>query len=87
MLGTGGLDEHIMDEWKGFNGDGPVRVGNGAAMHTQNDVFGEMVLALAPVFLDERFRAERSRAALKLIEQLARKAISVAGVPDAGIWE
>ncbi len=85
--GTSGLDEHILENWKGFNGDGPVRVGNGAAVHTQNDVFGEMVLALAPVFLDERFRAERSKAALKLIEQLARKAISVAGVPDAGIWE
>ncbi len=85
--GTSGLDEHVLEDWKGFNGDGPVRVGNGAAAHTQNDVFGEMVLALAPVFLDERFRAERSGAALKLIERLARKAISVAGVPDAGIWE
>jgi GH15 family glucan-1,4-alpha-glucosidase len=85
--GTSGLDEHILENWKGFNGDGPVRVGNGAAVHTQNDVFGEMVLALAPIFLDERFRAERSKAALKLIERLARKAISVAGVPDAGIWE
>ena len=85
--GTSGLDERILENWKGFNGDGPVRVGNGAATHIQNDVFGEMVLALAPVFLDERFRAERSGAALKLIERLARKAISVAGVPDAGIWE
>jgi GH15 family glucan-1,4-alpha-glucosidase len=85
--GTSGLDERILENWKGFNGDGPVRVGNGAAAHTQNDVFGEMVLALAPVFLDERFSAERSKAALKLIERLARKAISVAGVPDAGIWE
>jgi GH15 family glucan-1,4-alpha-glucosidase len=85
--GTSGLDECILENWKGFNGDGPVRVGNGAATHIQNDVFGEMVLALAPVFLDERFRAERSGAALKLIERLARKAISVAGVPDAGIWE
>jgi GH15 family glucan-1,4-alpha-glucosidase len=31
--------------------------------------------------------AERSPAALALIEGLARKAISLAGVPDAGIWE
>ena len=42
--------------WPGYDGDGPVRVGNGAALHTQHDIFGEMVLALAPVFLDERFR-------------------------------
>jgi GH15 family glucan-1,4-alpha-glucosidase len=46
-----------------------------------------MVLALAPIFLDERFTAERSKAAFGLIERLARKAVSVAGLPDAGIWE
>ncbi len=85
--GTCRLEERILEAWPGFNGEGPVRVGNGAATHTQNDVFGEMVLALAPVFLDERFSAERSKAALKLLEQLSRKAISVAGRPDAGIWE
>lgn len=85
--GTSSLEERILDNWPGFNGDGPVRVGNGAAKHTQNDVFGEMVLALVPIFLDERFSAERSKAALQLIERLARKAISVAGLPDAGIWE
>ena len=46
-----------------------------------------MVLALTPVFLDERFSAERSPATLELLERLARKAIAVAGTPDAGIWE
>lgn len=85
--GNPGPQEQILTDWKGFNGEGPVRIGNGAATHTQNDVFGEMVLALAPIFLDERFSAERSKAALQLIERLARKAISVAGQADAGIWE
>jgi GH15 family glucan-1,4-alpha-glucosidase len=64
-----------------------VRIGNGAALHSQHDIYGEMVLALTPIFLDERMSAERSPAALQLIEGLARKAISLAGVPDAGIWE
>lgn len=85
--GSRSPEEVILEGWPGFRGEGPVRVGNGAALHTQNDVFGEMVLALVPVFLDERFRAERSKPALKLIERLARKAISVVGKPDAGIWE
>lgn len=85
--GRPGPDEQILDHWSGFNGEKPVRVGNGASTHIQNDVFGEMVLSLAPIFLDERFSAERSPAVLKLIERLARKAISVAGQPDAGIWE
>jgi GH15 family glucan-1,4-alpha-glucosidase len=85
--GSSDLDERILSEWPGFRGEGPVRVGNGAARHAQNDIFGEMVLALTPIFLDERFSAERSRAALELIERLARRAIAVAGTPDASIWE
>jgi GH15 family glucan-1,4-alpha-glucosidase len=85
--GASDLDEEIVPGWPGFGGDGPVRIGNGAARHTQNDVYGEMVLALTPIFLDERFSAERSKAALELIERLARRAIAVAGTSDAGIWE
>lgn len=44
-----------------------MRVGNAAAEHVQNDIFGEMVLALAPVYLDERFQAERSPHAFDLL--------------------
>jgi len=85
--GSQELEESILDHWPGFNGEKPVRIGNGAALHSQHDIYGEMVLALTPIFLDERMSAERSPAALRLIEGLARKAISLAGVPDAGIWE
>jgi GH15 family glucan-1,4-alpha-glucosidase len=81
------LSERILPDWPGFRGEGPVRIGNQAAEHQQNDVFGEMVLALTPLFLDQRFRDQRSPRILELMKQLARKAISVAGKPDAGIWE
>ena len=85
--GSSNLEESILENWPGYNGEGPVRIGNGAAHHIQNDVYGEMVLALTPIFLDERMSDERSPATFRLIEELARKAISLAGVPDAGIWE
>jgi GH15 family glucan-1,4-alpha-glucosidase len=85
--GKSDLAESTLPHWAGFNGEGPVRVGNGAALHAQNDIFGEMVLALTPVFLDDRFAAERSKGALELLERLTRKAIAVVGSPDAGIWE
>ncbi len=85
--GGSDLDERELSDWPGFAGERPVRVGNAAARHVQNDVFGEMVLAIAPVFLDERFSAERSSATLELLTRLARKAVEVAGQPDAGIWE
>ncbi len=81
------LEEHLLDDWPGYMGEGPVRVGNDAVRHRQNDVFGEMVLALTPLFLDARFEDQVNPAALDLVTRLARKAVSVAGQPDAGIWE
>ncbi len=86
--GRSDLEERVLDGWPGFQGEKPVRVGNGAALHRQNDIYGEMVLALSPLFLDERFQEELlTRQSLDLLEQLARKAIEVAGTPDTGIWE
>jgi len=85
--GTSDLEERILGAWPGFGGEGPVRIGNGAAQHTQNDIFGEMTLALSPVYLDDRFADERSPETLALLERLADKAVAVQGTPDAGIWE
>jgi GH15 family glucan-1,4-alpha-glucosidase len=85
--GSHNLEERILEDWPGYNGEKPVRIGNAAAVHVQHDIYGEMVLALTPIFLDERMSAERSPAALRLIERLAQKAIPLAGTPDAGIWE
>ncbi len=85
--GAHGPEERILESWPGFSNDGPVRVGNGASLHLQNDVFGEMVLSLVPIYCDDRYSSDRSKATLELLQALARKAISVAGQPDAGIWE
>jgi GH15 family glucan-1,4-alpha-glucosidase len=81
------LTESTWPDWPGYRNEGPVRTGNAAALHRQNDVFGEMVLALSPIFLDARFRDQQTPAVLHLLTALTRKAISVAGQPDAGIWE
>jgi GH15 family glucan-1,4-alpha-glucosidase len=85
--GRSDLEEQVLSHWPGFLGEGPVRVGNGAAVHTQNDIFGEMVLALSPLYLDDRFSGERSASTLDLIARLADRAAAVVGTPDAGIWE
>jgi GH15 family glucan-1,4-alpha-glucosidase len=85
--GRGELEERVLADWPGHEGHGPVRVGNQAAEHVQHDVFGELVLALAPVFLDQRFQAEQTAEVLELLVRLARKGVAAAGTPDAGIWE
>lgn len=81
------LDERVLDAWAGFRGEKPVRVGNAAALHKQHDVFGEMVLALTPLFLDARFGDQVTPPVLDVVTRLARKAVAVAGQADAGIWE
>ena len=85
--GRSDLTEHVLPNWAGFENEGFVRVGNGAAVHKQHDIFGELVLALEPIFLDSRFEDQRTKGSLDLIERLARRAIAVAATPDAGIWE
>jgi len=85
--GRADLEESILPHWAGYNGEQPVRVGNGAATHLQYDVYGEMVLALTPLFLDARFRESVTPELLDLVTRLSHKAIKVAGEPDAGIWE
>ena len=84
---TADLQERIAPNWAGWNGDGPVRIGNAAAFYEQHDIFGELVLALAPIFHDERFSAERSPATRDLLFRLARRAIALVGRPDTSIWD
>ena len=73
--GKAGPAEHILDDWRGYCDQRPVRIGNQAASHRQNDVFGEMVIALAPFFLDARFREQVTEPVLDLVTRLARKAV------------
>ena len=58
--GSQNLEESILEDWPGYNGEGPVRIGNAAAHHLQHDIYGELVLALTPIFLDDRMTAEQA---------------------------
>ncbi len=81
------LPELEHTDWKGFADGRPVRSGNQAAEHTQNDVYGEMILTLAPIFLDERIRSLRTPEHEKLVEHLAKLCVDNISKPDAGLWE
>jgi GH15 family glucan-1,4-alpha-glucosidase len=81
------LTEEILPWLKGFKGIGPVRVGNAAYRMEQNDVYGEMVLAITPTFFDLRLDRTNPEQALKNVQQLIEQAIVSFDQPDAGIWE
>jgi GH15 family glucan-1,4-alpha-glucosidase len=73
--------------WAGFAKSQPVRSQNQAADHIQNDVYGELVLALAPVFFDERFEHLRDGEHEELLTKMVRHCIKYTSKPDAGLWE
>jgi GH15 family glucan-1,4-alpha-glucosidase len=85
--GTAELTEVTLDHLAGYRGSGPVRIGNQAYTHTQNDVYGEVVLALAPLFYDERLLDHELEPVYETIEHLVASAINTFEDPDASIWE
>ena len=48
------IDERVIEGLQGFNGQGPVRVGNAAVDQIQHDVYGSVILAASLMFFDER---------------------------------
>ena len=86
--GTADAPERELDWLDGFNGEKPVRVGNQAFEHVQNDVYGEMVLAVSRLFLDIRFVGSvPPKTALATIGGLLRQIEAKLEEPDAGPWE
>lgn len=72
---------------EGYMGNQPVRVGNQASEHIQNDVYGQVLISLLPLYTDERFVvAERSDSSA-WISSLLKKIEMVIDEPDAGLWE
>lgn len=81
------LPEEIHENWMGYSSSSPVRSNNQAAEHIQNDVYGELILSLAPIFLDERFHHLRTKDHERLLGNLGRYCAKSISLPDAGLWE
>ncbi|HXP03591.1 MAG TPA: glycoside hydrolase family 15 protein [Stellaceae bacterium] len=81
------LDESISADLTGFLGQGPVRIGNAAALQDQHDVYGSVILATTQMFFDERLPRMGEEALFRRLEPLGERAVKLALTPDAGIWE
>jgi GH15 family glucan-1,4-alpha-glucosidase len=81
------LDEQVALHLKGYRGDGPVRIGNAAALQDQHDTYGSIILAAMPMFFDYRLPRPGDEALFRILEALGTKAVELALQPDSGIWE
>lgn len=88
ISGSPEAPERELEFLAGYEGDGPVRVGNQAFEHVQNDVYGEMVLAVSRLFLDSRFVGEiPPHTAVEMVRKLLDRIAERLEEPDAGPWE
>jgi GH15 family glucan-1,4-alpha-glucosidase len=80
------LFEEIIPTLSGYDGVGPVRIGNAAYIQRQHDVDGEMVLCLETILTDPRVVWEDPSLA-PLLERLVDEAMASFEVVDTGLWE
>ncbi|ERJ57279.1 glycoside hydrolase family 15 protein [Sphingobacterium paucimobilis] len=87
ILGQSDLEEKTLDSLSGYLGNQPIRIGNQASEHIQNDVYGQAMIALLPLFTDHRFRHQNTGFAAEWTRFILRKMELTIDEKDAGIWE
>ncbi|SKB36312.1 glycoside hydrolase family 15 protein [Daejeonella lutea] len=87
ITGTKKLHENIMDHLSGYLGNKPVRIGNQAYEHIQNDIYGQVLISLLPLYTDHRFIFRERKDSDKWIRSLLNKIERTIDEFDAGIWE
>ncbi|NMM48105.1 glycoside hydrolase family 15 protein [Marinigracilibium pacificum] len=86
ISGEKSLVEHILN-LEGYMGNQPVRVGNQAYEHIQNDVYGQVLVSLLPLYIDNRFIIDERAGSHKLIIKMLDLIDKTLDEPDAGLWE
>lgn len=71
----------------GYLGNQPVRIGNQAKEHIQNDVYGQILVSLLPIYADERYIYQGNVKSTGLIYNLLESIEKTMDEPDAGLWE
>lgn len=87
IAGERKITEETLDHLAGYLGEQPVRVGNQAYEHIQNDIYGQVLIAMLPLYTDHRFVFSERSDSLKWIDHVLSKIESTIDEKDAGIWE
>jgi GH15 family glucan-1,4-alpha-glucosidase len=86
ITGKKNLDE-IEIPLGGYKGEQPVRVGNQAYTHIQNDVYGQVLISLLPLYEDKRIIFTERFDSADLIHKTLDMIEKTFDETDAGLWE
>ncbi len=81
------LTESKVPTLAGYRGMGPVRTGNQAHEHVQNDVYGSVIMAVTQVFFDQRLTRPGDVRLFESLEEIGNRVLELYDKPDAGMWE
>jgi len=71
----------------GYLKNKPVRIGNNATYQTQNDVYGQILVSLLPLFIDKRLNYIDMHKSKFITEWLIDRIDENMDLPDSGPWE
>jgi GH15 family glucan-1,4-alpha-glucosidase len=80
-------EERVATALAGYQGMGPVRIGNAAVSQIQNDVYGSIILTAAQMFWDSRLTYKGLATLYQQLRGVGRRAARCALTVDAGPWE
>ncbi|HEY9048176.1 MAG TPA: glycoside hydrolase family 15 protein [Ohtaekwangia sp.] len=78
-------ERHIPLE--GYLQNQPVRIGNKAYLQIQNDVYGQVLVGLQPLFTDKRLTYIKRSSYKPMVNRLLDWIEKTMDEPDAGLWE
>lgn len=81
------LEESVLTHLDGYLGNQPIRVGNQASEHIQNDIYGQVLISLLPLYVDHRFVFSERKDSRRWIDYVLTKVERTIDEKDAGIWE
>ncbi|PUZ20983.1 Glucoamylase (glucan-1,4-alpha-glucosidase), GH15 family [Chitinophaga costaii] len=87
ITGAKELTETILPHLAGYEGNQPVRIGNQAYEHIQNDIYGQVLISMLPLYTDHRFIFSERKDSVHWIGYLLDKIERTIDEKDAGIWE
>lgn len=86
ITGKKDLTEKELD-LAGYKNNKPVRIGNAAFEQVQNDVYGQVLVSLLPLYVDKRLTFPRKNSYNKIIPWLLEKISMNMHAEDNGLWE